>query len=124
MHACKWCLAAEQLPATLGAFIGPCLISFVPHVAVPPRSWGLPSAACLAPHSGPGALTACCRDKGSISHVSFSQVNVATRLFDPRWWPGQAEPIYVTAVPRDSSTKVRAACRESSSVAATPQLRV
>ncbi|KAL4451432.1 hypothetical protein ABPG77_009504 [Micractinium sp. CCAP 211/92] len=48
------------------------------------------------------------RDQGSISHVSFQQVSVATRLFDPRWWPGQAEPIYVTAVPRDSSTKLGA----------------
>ncbi|KAL4420640.1 hypothetical protein ABPG75_010296 [Micractinium tetrahymenae] len=48
------------------------------------------------------------RDKGSISHISFSQVSIATKLFDPHWWPGQAEPIYVTAVPRDSSTKLGA----------------
>lgn len=38
--------------------------------------------------------------------MSFSQVSIATRLYDPRWWPGQAEPIYVTAVPREPGAKV------------------
>lgn len=46
-----------------------------------------------------------CRDGGSISHVRFQNISASTRLYHPSWW-GAAEPIYVTALPRNRSTQV------------------
>lgn len=42
---------------------------------------------------------------GSVLNVTFSDVQMSTRYYDPSWW-GRAEPIYVTACPRDAYTKV------------------
>ncbi|KAF4363209.1 hypothetical protein F8388_020779 [Cannabis sativa] len=44
------------------------------------------------------------RDGGNVSDVTFSNININTRYYDPSWW-GRAEPIYVTTCPRDSSSK-------------------
>ncbi|GAB2233237.1 hypothetical protein Droror1_Dr00002456 [Drosera rotundifolia] len=45
------------------------------------------------------------RDGGNVSDVTFSNINISTRYYDPSWW-GRAEPIYVTTCPRnpDSAT--------------------
>lgn len=45
------------------------------------------------------------RDEGSVENVLFSDTIVETRLFHPAWW-GKAEPIYVTALPRNPDTQV------------------
>lgn len=42
------------------------------------------------------------RDGGNVSDITFSNINISTRYYDPSWW-GRAEPIYVTTCPRDSS---------------------
>jgi hypothetical protein len=39
-----------------------------------------------------------------VSDVTFSNINISTRYYDPSWW-GRAEPIYITTCPRDSSAK-------------------
>ncbi|KAM7270246.1 hypothetical protein ACFE04_029460 [Oxalis oulophora] len=44
------------------------------------------------------------RHGGHISDVTFSNINITTRYYDPSWW-GRAEPIYVTSCPWDSSYK-------------------
>ncbi|XP_030967716.1 uncharacterized protein LOC115988322 [Quercus lobata] len=44
------------------------------------------------------------RDGGNVSDITFSNINISTRYYDPLWW-GRAEPIYVTTCPRDSSAK-------------------
>ncbi|KAF2289427.1 hypothetical protein GH714_036127 [Hevea brasiliensis] len=44
------------------------------------------------------------RDGGNVSDVTFSNINISTRYYDPSWW-GRAEPIYVTTCPRDSNAK-------------------
>nr|POF16045.1 putative polygalacturonase [Quercus suber] len=44
------------------------------------------------------------RDGGNVSDITFSNINISTRYYDPSWW-GRAEPIYVTTCPRDSSVK-------------------
>ncbi|PON58122.1 Glycoside hydrolase [Parasponia andersonii] len=44
------------------------------------------------------------RDGGNVSDVTFSNINISTRYYDPSWW-GRAEPIYVTTCPRESSSK-------------------
>lgn len=44
------------------------------------------------------------RDGGNVSDVTFSNINISTRYYDPSWW-GRAEPIYVTTCPRDSGAK-------------------
>lgn len=44
------------------------------------------------------------RDGGNVSDVTFSNINISTRYYDPSWW-GRAEPIYVTTCPRDTKTK-------------------
>ncbi|CAK7342446.1 unnamed protein product [Dovyalis caffra] len=44
------------------------------------------------------------RDGGNVSDITFSNINISTRYYDPSWW-GRAEPIYVTTCPRDSSSK-------------------
>ncbi|GAV63917.1 Glyco_hydro_28 domain-containing protein [Cephalotus follicularis] len=44
------------------------------------------------------------RDGGNASDVTFSNINISTRYYDPSWW-GRAEPIYVTNCPRDSTSK-------------------
>ena len=41
---------------------------------------------------------------GNVSDVTFSNINISTRYYDPSWW-GRAEPIYVTTCPRDSGAK-------------------
>uniref|UniRef100_A0A0D6R5Q4 Pectate lyase superfamily protein domain-containing protein n=1 Tax=Araucaria cunninghamii TaxID=56994 RepID=A0A0D6R5Q4_ARACU len=45
------------------------------------------------------------RDEGNVNGVTFSNINISTRYYDPSWW-GRAEPIYVTACPRNPSTVV------------------
>ncbi|KAJ8753392.1 hypothetical protein K2173_019791 [Erythroxylum novogranatense] len=45
------------------------------------------------------------RDGGNVNNVTFSNINITTRYYDPSWW-GRAEPIYVTSCPRDSSSKL------------------
>ena len=42
---------------------------------------------------------------GSIHNITFSNIVINTRYYDPSWW-GNSEPIYVTACPRDLLTKV------------------
>lgn len=37
---------------------------------------------------------------GNVNDVTFSNINISTRYYDPSWW-GRAEPIYVTTCPRD-----------------------
>ncbi|GER25902.1 pectin lyase-like superfamily protein [Striga asiatica] len=44
------------------------------------------------------------RDGGNVSDVTFSNINITTRYYDPSWW-GRAEPIYVTTCPRDCNAK-------------------
>ncbi|KAK1288180.1 hypothetical protein QJS10_CPB19g01041 [Acorus calamus] len=44
------------------------------------------------------------RDGGSVNNVTFSNINISTRYYDPSWW-GRAEPIYVTSCPRDRTSK-------------------
>ncbi|KAL7138541.1 hypothetical protein ABFS83_10G170700 [Erythranthe nasuta] len=44
------------------------------------------------------------RDGGNVSDITFSNINITTRYYDPSWW-GRAEPIYVTTCPRDSNSK-------------------
>ncbi|XXG56557.1 hypothetical protein AAC387_Pa03g3940 [Persea americana] len=45
------------------------------------------------------------RDGGNVSGVTFSNIKISTRYYDPLWW-GRAEPIYVTTCPRDLNSKV------------------
>lgn len=45
------------------------------------------------------------RDGGNVENVLFSNCIVETRLFHHKWW-GQAEPIYVTSLPRNETTQV------------------
>ncbi|KAJ6316695.1 hypothetical protein OIU78_019890 [Salix suchowensis] len=40
----------------------------------------------------------------NVSDVTFSNINISTRYYDPSWW-GRAEPIYVTTCPRHSCSK-------------------
>lgn len=47
------------------------------------------------------------RDGGSVEHVAFRGVTLATRLSHPAWG-GAAEPIHVTAVPRGPGSKLGA----------------
>ncbi|XP_010257337.1 PREDICTED: exopolygalacturonase [Nelumbo nucifera] len=42
------------------------------------------------------------RDGGNVSGITFSNIKISTRYYDPSWW-GRAEPIYVTSCPRDSN---------------------
>ncbi|XP_039130128.1 probable polygalacturonase [Dioscorea cayenensis subsp. rotundata] len=44
------------------------------------------------------------RDGGNVSDVTFSNMKISTRYYDPLWW-GRAEPIYITSCARDSSSK-------------------
>lgn len=44
------------------------------------------------------------RDGGKVSDVTFSNINMSTRYYDPSWW-GRAEPIYVTTCPRFPDSK-------------------
>lgn len=41
---------------------------------------------------------------GNVSNITFSNINITTRYYDPSWW-GRAEPIYVTTCPRDNTSK-------------------
>ncbi|KAF9593247.1 hypothetical protein IFM89_021003 [Coptis chinensis] len=43
------------------------------------------------------------RDGGNATDVTFSNINVSTRYYDPSWW-GRAEPIYVTTCRRHSNS--------------------
>ncbi|CAI9100089.1 OLC1v1037019C1 [Oldenlandia corymbosa var. corymbosa] len=44
------------------------------------------------------------RDGGNASDITFSNINITTRYYDPSWW-GRAEPIYVTTCPRHRNSK-------------------
>lgn len=54
--------------------------------------------ACIVRQSHRG-LAIQLRDAGNVRDVLFSDCIVETRQFHPKWW-GNAEPIYVTALPR------------------------
>lgn len=43
------------------------------------------------------------RDGGNVSDITYSNINISTRYYDPSWW-GRAEPIYVTTCRRDNNT--------------------
>lgn len=43
------------------------------------------------------------RDGGNVNDITFSNMNISTRYYDPSWW-GRAEPIYITTCPRSSSS--------------------
>lgn len=43
------------------------------------------------------------RDGGNVSDISFSNINISTRYYNPSWW-GRAEPIYITTCRRHSSS--------------------
>ncbi|MEM4248284.1 MAG: glycosyl hydrolase family 28 protein [Candidatus Nanoarchaeia archaeon] len=43
------------------------------------------------------------RDSGNMENIIFSNCIIETRLFHDDWW-GKAEPIYVTAIPRNKGT--------------------
>lgn len=45
---------------------------------------------------GPATTLTCA---GNVDDVTFSNINISTRYYDPSWW-GRAEPIYVTTCPR------------------------
>ncbi len=45
------------------------------------------------------------RDGGSVEDVAFERITIGTRRFAPDFW-GAAEPVYVTALPRNRSTSV------------------
>lgn len=40
---------------------------------------------------------------GNVNDITFSNMNISTRYYDPSWW-GRAEPIYITTCPRSSSS--------------------
>ncbi|XP_021860324.1 uncharacterized protein [Spinacia oleracea] len=44
------------------------------------------------------------RDGGNVKDITFSNINISTRYYDPSWW-GRAEPIYITTCPRYSNGK-------------------
>ncbi|WOL12058.1 hypothetical protein Cni_G20822 [Canna indica] len=44
------------------------------------------------------------RDGGKVRDVVFANIKISTRYYHPSWW-GRAEPIYITACPRDQSSK-------------------
>ncbi|KAL6987084.1 hypothetical protein U1Q18_012842 [Sarracenia purpurea var. burkii] len=44
------------------------------------------------------------RDGGNASDITFSNINISTRYYDPSWW-GRAEPIYVTTCPRHTNSR-------------------
>lgn len=46
------------------------------------------------------------RDEGSISDISFNNIEIETRRFSPLHWWGKAEPIAITAVRRRKDTNV------------------
>lgn len=46
------------------------------------------------------------RDEGSVEGVQFTNISVETIFYERYWW-GAAEPIHITAMPRDISTAVR-----------------
>ncbi|KAL5975988.1 hypothetical protein ACLOJK_020318 [Asimina triloba] len=41
---------------------------------------------------------------GKVSDVTFSNIKISTRYYNPSWW-GRAEPIYVTTCPRNIHSK-------------------
>jgi hypothetical protein len=45
------------------------------------------------------------RDGGNVENIHFSNCIVETRQFHPKWW-GNAEAVYLTAVPRHADTRV------------------
>ncbi len=51
------------------------------------------------------ALSIQLRDCGNVENVQFANMTIETRRFADSWW-GCAEPIYVTAVPRNDETTV------------------
>lgn len=46
------------------------------------------------------------RDGGCIENITFSNLNIETRMFSKEHWWGEAEPISITAVKRKSDTNV------------------
>ena len=45
------------------------------------------------------------RDAGFVENIVFSNIIIETRLFHDDWW-GKAEPIYITALPREAGKPV------------------
>lgn len=54
---------------------------------------------CVVYRSNRG-IGICHRDAGTIENVLISDCVIETRLFHDKWW-GKAEPLYVTALPRE-----------------------
>lgn len=52
------------------------------------------------------------RDGGNVSDITFSNINITTRYYDPSWW-GRAEPIYVTACRRDPAAVAASSDQEA-----------
>ncbi|KAL5719676.1 hypothetical protein ACHQM5_012426 [Ranunculus cassubicifolius] len=44
------------------------------------------------------------RDGGNVSDITFSNIKISTRYYNPSWW-GRAEPIYVTTCRRDPGSR-------------------
>ena len=52
------------------------------------------------------AMSVQLRDNATIENVLFSNITLTTRQYFGDEW-GEAEPIYVTALPRNNQTQVR-----------------
>ncbi len=46
------------------------------------------------------------RDSGCIENVTFSNLNIDTRMFSKTHWWGKAEPIAITAIKRKEDTNI------------------
>ena len=55
---------------------------------------------CVARSSSRG-LGIMLRDGGTVENILYSNITVETRYYEGNWW-GAAEPIYITALPRDA----------------------
>lgn len=59
---------------------------------------------CVVRNSSRG-LAIMLRDEGNVDNVLFSNITVETRYFHSDWW-GAAEPIHVTAIPRQKGKPI------------------
>ncbi|MFB6272020.1 MAG: glycoside hydrolase family 28 protein [Salinibacter sp.] len=55
---------------------------------------------CVARSSSRG-LGIMLRDGGTVENILYANITVETRYYEGNWW-GAAEPIYITALPRDA----------------------
>ena len=59
---------------------------------------------CVARSSSRG-LGIMLRDGGTVENILYSNITVETRYYEGNWW-GAAEPIYITALPRDAGREL------------------